>query len=105
MYLQLLAPALRQVGDGWSRGDVSIADEHRATAVVWAWPEGSAPCSSAGAPPRAATVLLAGAEGDPHVVPLLMVADALRAEGWGIVNLGATCPEQSCSRLRRRPAT
>ena len=34
MYLQLLAPALRQVGDGWSRGDVSIADEHRATAVA-----------------------------------------------------------------------
>ena len=26
------------------------------------------------------------------MVPLLMVADALRAEGWGIVNLGADVP-------------
>ena len=92
MYLQLLAPALRQVGDGWSRGDVSIADEHRATAVALGLAGRLSPLFVRRGPSRAATVLLAGAEGDPHVVPLLMVADALRAEGWGIVNLGADVP-------------
>ena len=34
MYVNLLGPALRQIGDGWSRGAISIADEHRATAVA-----------------------------------------------------------------------
>jgi len=92
MYLQLLAPALRQVGDGWSRGDVSIADEHRATAVALGLAGRLSPLFVRRGPSRAATVLLAGAEGDTHMVPLLMVADALRAEGWSIVNLGADVP-------------
>jgi MerR family transcriptional regulator, light-induced transcriptional regulator len=92
MYLRLLAPALKQVGDSWSRGDVSIADEHRATAVALGLTGRLSPLFAHRGPSRAATVLLAGAEGDPHVVPLLMVADALRAEGWSIVNLGADVP-------------
>ena len=92
MYLQLLAPALRQVGDGWSRGDVSIADEHRATAVALGLAGRLSPLFVRRGPLGQATVLLAGAEGDTHVVPLLMVADALRAEGWSIVNLGADVP-------------
>jgi excisionase family DNA binding protein len=92
MYLKLLAPALKEVGDGWSRGDIPIADEHRATAVALGLAGRLSPLFVRRGPSREATVLLAGAEGDPHVVPLLMVADALRAEGWTIVNLGADVP-------------
>jgi MerR family transcriptional regulator, light-induced transcriptional regulator len=92
MYLKVLAPALRQVGDAWSRGDASVADEHRATTVALGLTGRLSPLFVRRGPSRAATVLLAGAEGDPHVIPLLMVADTLRAEGWSIVNLGADVP-------------
>jgi excisionase family DNA binding protein len=92
MYLKLLGPALRQIGDGWSRGAVSIADEHRATTVALGLAGRLSPLFVRRGPPRAGTVLLAGAEGDTHVIPLLMVADALRADGWSVVNLGADVP-------------
>jgi MerR family transcriptional regulator, light-induced transcriptional regulator len=92
MYLQLLGPALRWIGDGWSRGATSIADEHRATAIALGLAGRLSPLFVRRGPTRPGTILLAGAEGDTHVIPLLMVADALRAEGWGIVNLGADVP-------------
>jgi len=92
MYVRLLGPALRRIGDGWSRGAVSIADEHRASAVALGLAGRLSPLFVRRGPSRAGTVLLAGAEGDTHVIPLLMVADALRADGWGIVNLGADVP-------------
>ena len=34
VYLEVLAPALRAIGDGWRAGIVSIAAEHRASAVA-----------------------------------------------------------------------
>jgi excisionase family DNA binding protein len=92
MYLQLLGPALRRIGEGWSAGEISIADEHRATAVALGLAGRLSPLFVRRGPPRAGTVLLAGAEGDTHVIPLLMVADALRADGWSVVNLGADVP-------------
>jgi excisionase family DNA binding protein len=92
MYVNLLGPALRQIGDGWSRGAISIADEHRATAVALGLAGRLSPLFVRRGPPRAGTVLLAGAEGDTHLIPLLMVADALRADGWSVVNLGADVP-------------
>jgi excisionase family DNA binding protein len=92
MYVNLLGPALRQIGDGWSRGAISIADEHRATAVALGLAGRLSPLVVRRGPPRAGTVLLAGAEGDTHLIPLLMVADALRADGWSVVNLGADVP-------------
>jgi excisionase family DNA binding protein len=92
MYLRLLAPALRRIGEGWSRGAVSIADEHRATTVAFGLVGRLSPLCLRRGLSRVGTVLLAGAEGDAHVIPLLLVADALRADGWSIVNLGADVP-------------
>ena len=34
IHLELLAPALRSIGDGWEAGRLSVADEHRASAVA-----------------------------------------------------------------------
>ena len=34
IYSDLLVPALRLIGDGWEAGDLSVADEHRASAVA-----------------------------------------------------------------------
>ncbi|HLH28750.1 MAG TPA: B12-binding domain-containing protein, partial [Acidimicrobiales bacterium] len=31
VHLHLLAPALRSIGEGWRRGELDVADEHRAS--------------------------------------------------------------------------
>ena len=34
IYLDLLVPALEVVGEGWAAGELTVADEHRATAIA-----------------------------------------------------------------------
>jgi excisionase family DNA binding protein len=34
VYLDLLGPALRSIGDRWARGQLSVADEHQASTVA-----------------------------------------------------------------------
>jgi 5-methyltetrahydrofolate--homocysteine methyltransferase len=46
-------------------------------------------------PAAGGTVILGGAPGDPHLLPLLMVADILRQSGLRVIDLGADLPEQS----------
>ncbi|MCJ7725135.1 MAG: B12-binding domain-containing protein, partial [Acidimicrobiia bacterium] len=34
VYLEVLAPALRNIGEAWHQGEATVADEHRASAVA-----------------------------------------------------------------------
>jgi MerR family transcriptional regulator, light-induced transcriptional regulator len=92
VYLHLLAPCLRTIGDGWERGLISIADEHRATAVALGIVGRLGPLFWRRGRRRPGLVLLAGAEGDSHAIPLAMLADHLRAEGFDAIDLGANVP-------------
>lgn len=92
VYLEILAPCLRRIGDAWADGSLSIADEHRATAMALGIVGRLGPLFGRRGRRRAGTVLLAGAEGDPHAIPLMMVADVLRSSGFGVVQLGANVP-------------
>lgn len=91
VYLDVLGPALRTIGDRWAAGRVSIAEEHRASVVAMrlvarlgAW---------RGRPGRTrGTVVLAGAPGDRHAIPTAMVADLLRSRGFRVSDLGADTP-------------
>ena len=92
VHLRLLAPCLEQIGDEWKRGRITVADEHRATAVALGIVGRLGPLFARRGRRRPGAVLLAGAEGDPHVIPLAMVADHLRAEGFDVIHLGANVP-------------
>jgi MerR family transcriptional regulator, light-induced transcriptional regulator len=92
VYLQLLGPCLRMIGDEWERGRISIADEHRATAVALGVVGRLSPLFGRRGRRRPGLVLLAGAEGDSHSIPLAMVADHVRAEGLDVIHLGADVP-------------
>jgi methanogenic corrinoid protein MtbC1 len=95
VYVDLLGPALRAIGEGWGRGDLSVADEHRASAVaVRVLGRLSAGAARRGRR-RPGTVLIAGASQDPHLLPGAMVADVLRGEGWPVIDLGADVPTES----------
>ncbi len=95
IHLRLLAPAMRTIGDRWADGSIGVDAEHRATAVAMRLVGRLGPLFAHRGPPAAGTVILGGAPGDPHLLPLLMVADLLRQAGVRVIDLGADLPEQS----------
>lgn len=87
-----VARALREIGELWKHGEEGIFIEHRATdlclqamselrRLIPEPPEG-APIAVGGAPP-----------GDPYILPSMMVATVLAAEGWRPINLGPETPD------------
>ena len=95
VYLQVVAPCMRAIGEQWASGRITVADEHRATAVALGLVGRLGPLFERRGRRRAGCVLLAGAEGDPHAIPLIMVADLLRAEGCNVIHLGADVPVET----------
>jgi DNA-binding transcriptional MerR regulator len=85
----VIQPTLREIGDRWERGEVSVAQEHfaahllrgRLLALASRWDQGVGP-----------RALLACAPGELHDLPLVMFGLALRERGWRILFLGADTP-------------
>jgi excisionase family DNA binding protein len=97
----LLSPALRSIGARWADGDVSVADEHRATAVAQRiigrlGLQFGRPGRSRG------TVVVAAPEGDLHTLPVAMVADLLRWRGFDVSELGANTPDDAVAEVAGR---
>lgn len=95
VYLRLLGPALQAVGEGWAEGELSVQDEHRATAVALRLAGRLAQLFVGRGTSKEGTVLLGGAPGDYHMLPVLMVADLLRSRHIKVVDLGANVPEEA----------
>ena len=86
---QLLTPVLRQVGGAWAAGQLSVAEEHRASAIaerllarLAVHPRGR---------PRGVAVV-ATAVGEEHSLPAAMAALALRSDRWQVHHLGTQVP-------------
>lgn len=88
---RLLLPVLRDLGEAWHRGDISVAAEHFASSMVRSrlvrivermprWP---------GMP----TMVCACPAGELHEGALLAFAAHAAAAGWEIVYLGADVPD------------
>lgn len=105
IYLGVLQPALREIGRLWQENEITVADEHLATAItqgamsrlfgqVYAWGT------------RANRTLIAAcADLERHEVGLRMICDLLEIEGWDTVYLGAAVPADSLAFMveRKRP--
>jgi MerR family transcriptional regulator, light-induced transcriptional regulator len=92
----VIAPALRRVGEEWAAGQVTIAAEHRASAIcerlIAGWmrqPQGR---------PRGVAVV-ATPPGERHALPALMAAVALREDRWLVHHLAADLPVSSVTEL------
>ncbi len=86
---ELLSPALRQVGQAWHDNEVSIAEEHRATAIV------ERILARVSTNPRGrprGTAVVVAAPGDPHSLPAAMAAMVLRDDRWRVHHLGSNLP-------------
>lgn len=91
LYLEVLGPALGEVGSRWQRGVVSVAQEHLATAIVTSIMATLA--SRLEEPPAIQRrAMLACTEGELHDVGLRMIGDFLEADGWEVLYLGVLTP-------------
>jgi MerR family transcriptional regulator, light-induced transcriptional regulator len=88
---EVLLPLLREVGDGWHRGEVSIAQEHFASAFVREQLITMLNRLESG-PPGGPAAVCAGYPGERHEIGLLAVAVKLALRGWRVTYLGADLP-------------
>jgi len=94
IYTDMLVPAMRNVGDRWQRGELSVADEHRATATALRLTGHIGPLLVRRGR-RSATVVVGSVSGDHHVLPSVVVSDLLRAAGYQVAELGADTPPEA----------
>lgn len=86
---EVVRPVMYDVGRLWQRGDITVAQEHHATAVVHAWLMGSLARFQ---PSRRELIVCAAAPGNEHENGLASVALALAEAGFRIVYIGRSVP-------------
>jgi excisionase family DNA binding protein len=101
IHLELLAPALRSIGDRWESGELTVADEHRASVVARRVLARLGPQFNRRGRKRG-TVVIGAVAGELHDMPTTMLADQLRGEGYAVVDLGANTPAESFAQATRR---
>lgn len=92
--LHVIQPALYAIGRRWQNNEVSIVQEHLATAIAQAVMTRGL-LKSAVPAANGSRVLLACVEGNNHAVGLQMVADAFLLAGWEVQFLGANVPTKA----------
>lgn len=103
LYTAVIEPAMRAVGDSWAAGELDVADEHRASAVTGRLLARLSPRLVRPGPSRP-SVVLGGAPGDHHWLPVTMTADLVISGGWDVIDLGADVPADSFVRAARSAA-
>lgn len=102
--VQLIQPALYQIGDLWQTHQITVSKEHLATAIsqnVLA----KAYMRADFAPTLNKTALFACVEGNHHSVGLRILSDGFETKGWHSIFLGANVPMKDLVREvdSRRP--
>lgn len=100
----IAAPFLRAVGDRWHAGQLTVSQEHLATAVVQRVVTDTAPLlTGADGNP---TIVIGTLEGERHANGALMAAATAASEGWRVIYLGADLPvseiAETATRTRAR---
>lgn len=91
--IQLLAPALHEIGRLWAEGTLNVTVEHFATALIRA--QLASLFRSAGAAQRDPLVLVGCAPGEQHEIGALMLALFLRRAGFHVAHLGPSIEPNS----------
>lgn len=89
----VIGPAMVEIGEGWARGEVSIAAEHEASATLT---RVLGRMSSLFRRPgrRSATVVVASVVGDHHALSTSLITDLLCDAGLAVRNLGPNMPTE-----------
>ena len=95
IYLAILQPALRDIGCLWQGNEITVAEEHLATAITQAAMARAYEWALARRKHAGRTLIAACVEDERHEVGLRMLCDLLDVEGWHTTYLGATEPVES----------
>ncbi len=93
LHTQLIEPAMRTIGELWECAEISVAEEHVATAI----------CQEVAAriffralldvpAARPGRVMMTAVQGEQHVLGLRLASDVLEAAGYDVLYLGADVP-------------
>lgn len=98
IYLDVLQPALREIGLLWQQNLLTVADEHLATAVTMS---AMMRLAAETIPEQRGrlTMIAACGESERHEIGLRMLCDLLDREGWETIFLGSTVPMDSLARM------
>jgi MerR family transcriptional regulator, light-induced transcriptional regulator len=91
VYMGLIEAAMGEIGELWERNQITVAQEHIATAVVQSVlvelrDELPAPKASQG------RILITGVQGEMHQIGSLMAAEMIESIGWTVRYLGSNLP-------------
>ena len=92
--VQVIQAAMYRIGEKWQLNQVTVAQEHIATAIVQ-WVMTAALLRSTPLQLLGKRVLLACVAGNRHTIGLRMVANSFQLAGWDIQYLGADVPTPS----------
>ncbi len=98
VYLDVLTPAMVSIGERWSAGELDIGIEHRASGIAMRIIGQIGPRFARRGRSRG-QIVLASPTGELHGLPLAMLSDLLRLEGWSVADLGPNLPAASLVRL------
>lgn len=91
LYQRVIAPAMWRIGELWEKGEISVADEHLATALTHQAMAGIYG-PSLGRTVKRGRILMAAVEGERHALGLRMAADVIELAGYETIYLGADVP-------------
>lgn len=91
VHLELLGPALGSVGERWANGQITVAQEHLASAVTLRLIGRLGPLFTRRGRKRGA-VVIGAPPGDDHGIPTAILGDLLRGRGFEVVDLGPNVP-------------
>ena len=104
LYLEVLQPALHEIGRQWEQARIGVADEHLATQVCAAVLAGLAGRLVPGESGRGRRAIVSCSPGELHALGGQMVADFLEADGWEVLLLGPDTPADELARMAAEEA-
>ncbi len=87
---EILQYAMIQVGEQWYQNDISVQQEHFASALVQR--RLNALIAACPPPTRPEVILVGNPPSEQHLIPILMLNLFLRRRGFGVVDIGANVP-------------
>jgi methanogenic corrinoid protein MtbC1/DNA-binding XRE family transcriptional regulator len=94
IYLEVLTPAMVNIGELWCETKINVAQEHLATQITLAQME-KLRLMQPVARPLPYAVMVACVEGETHCVGARMAADIFQLEGWSVDFLGPDVPTRA----------
>ena len=102
IYINVVQPAMREIGRLWQENELTVAEEHLATAIVQSAMSRTFERVFVWRDSRTPLLIASCADAEQHQIGLRMLCDLLEMCGWDTIYLGASVPVESLVDLVRK---